>query len=161
LEHREAERLGELMRALTAEAARMDAAVARRFGMSDTDLLALDVLDLAGGATPGHLAARLGLSSGAVTALIDRLERHGLVERVPHPSDRRSVLLCPTERAEGFAWEAYGPLAAEGTALLEEFSADERAAVLRFLDAAAHITRRHADVQAAITPAAPRGRPAS
>jgi DNA-binding MarR family transcriptional regulator len=161
VEHREAERLGEVMRALTAEAARLDAAVARRFGVSDTDLLALDVLGLAGGATPGQLAARLGLSSGAVTALVDRLAGHGLVERVPHPSDRRSTLLRLTDRAQGFAWEAYVPLAEEGAALLAGFSAAERAAILRFLDEAAAVTRRHADAQDAFSRGAARGRPAS
>ena len=136
----------------------MDASVARRFGMSDTDLLALGELDLAGGATPGRLAARLGLSSGAVTALVDRLERHGLVKRVPHPTDRRSVLLCLTEEAEGFAGEAYGPLSVEGSALLARFTAGERAAILRFLEDATEVTRRHADAQAALTPGAARAR---
>ncbi len=149
VEHLEAERLGEAMRALTAEAARMDAAVARRFGLSDTDLMALGELELAGGRTPGQLGARLGLTSGAVTALADRLERHGLVERLPHPSDRRSSLLRVTAHAVGFAREAYAPLGAEGAALLASFTPAERAAILRFLDAAGDLVRRHADAQAA------------
>ncbi len=160
VEHREAERLAVAMRHLSAEMARMTAAVARRLGVSEHELEALGVLDLAGGLTPGQLGARLGLTSGAVTALADRLERHGLVRRVPHPTDRRSTLLCATTAAEGFGLEAYGPLGAEAAALLAERTPAEREAILAFLEAAGGATARHADVQEALSRGAPRARPA-
>ena len=146
------------MRALTAEASRLDAAVARRLGLSPMDLMALGELDLTGGLTPGQLAHRLDLTSGAVTALADRLERHGLLERTAHPRDRRSSLLRPTARAQGFARDAYGELGAQATAHLASFTPAERAVILRYLAGAAALTAEHAERQAALSRAAPRAR---
>jgi DNA-binding MarR family transcriptional regulator len=48
-----------------------------------------------------ELASDLGLSSGASTALVDRLERQGIAERYPHPTDRRRTLVRLTERGDG------------------------------------------------------------
>ena len=149
------------MRALTAEATRLDTAVARRLGLSPMDLMALGELDLTDGLTPGQLAHRLDLTSGAVTALADRLEGHGLLARVPHPSDRRSTLLRLTERANGFAREAYGELAADASRHLAAFAPTERALILRYLREAAALTAEHAERQAALSRAAPRARPRS
>jgi len=53
----------------------------------------MDHLHEAGELTPGQLAERLCLTSGAVTALLDRLERLGWAKREPHPHDRRSVIV--------------------------------------------------------------------
>ncbi len=157
--HADGEELGLVMRQLTAEAARLDAAVARRLGLSPVDLMALDELDRTAGLTPGQLAGRLGLTSGALTALADRLERHGLLERVPHPRDRRSTLLRLTGRANGFAREAYGELAAEATRHFDSFSESERALVLRYLREAAALTAAHAERQTALSRAPRRARP--
>lgn len=55
--------------------------------------------------TPGEVARTLGTSSAATTAIVDRLEAAGLLERSPHPTDRRSVVLSPT-MAEGSAARA-------------------------------------------------------
>lgn len=51
------------------------------------------------GVTPRRLADHLGISTAAVTTLVDRLVASGHLERVPHPTDRRSVVLVPTEQA--------------------------------------------------------------
>ncbi len=72
---------------------RMRAALARRAGISQTDLDALEHLEAAGSLTQRELGERLSLTSGAVTMLADRLERAGLVRRRPHPADRRYVVL--------------------------------------------------------------------
>ncbi len=159
--HGDGEELGLVLRALTAEAARLDAAVARRLGLSPMDLMALDELGRSEGLTPGQLAQRLDLTSGAVTALADRLERHGLLERVPHPHDRRSTFLRLNERAGALARGAYGELAAEATAHFATYTAPERALVLRYLHEAAALTARHAERQAALSRAARPARPRS
>lgn len=65
-------------------------------GLGGTDLYALGVLSAAGSMTPGELSARTGLTSGATTRLIDRLERGGHVRRVPDAADRRKVRVEPT-----------------------------------------------------------------
>src|SRR5215213_8872482 len=88
----------ELLRALRRfglENDRLDAAVARRIGAPPVEFKAMDHLHDAGELTPGQLADRLGLTSGAVTALVDRLERLGWARREPHPTDRRSVVVRP------------------------------------------------------------------
>src|SRR5271165_4151929 len=79
---------------------RMRAALARQAGISETDLDALEHLEADGPLTQRELGERLSITSGAVTMLIDRLERAGWVRRGPHPTDRRSVLLRLTDRAE-------------------------------------------------------------
>ncbi len=77
---------------------RLDAAVARRLDAGTVEFKAMDHLHAVDELTPGQLGDRLALTSGAVTALIDRLEQHGWVERVPHATDRRSVMV---RRAKG------------------------------------------------------------
>ena len=72
---------------------RMRAALARQAGISATDLDALEHLEADGPLTQRDLGQRLSLTSGAVTMLVDRLERAGWVHRRPHPGDRRYVLI--------------------------------------------------------------------
>jgi len=69
--------------------------VAIRIGLSESDVEALEVLVDAGAATAGRLAELMGLTTGAVTRLIDRLEQAGYVRRVPDPADRRRVIVEP------------------------------------------------------------------
>jgi DNA-binding MarR family transcriptional regulator len=71
----------------------MRSALARRAGVTGTDLDALEHLEADGPMTQRQLGDRLLLTSGAVTMLVDRLQREGWVVRRPHPSDRRAVLL--------------------------------------------------------------------
>src|SRR6185436_13668257 len=67
--------------------------VAIRFGLSESDVDALELLIDTGAATAGRLAELMGLTTGAVTRVIDRLERAGYVRRVPDPTDRRRVIV--------------------------------------------------------------------
>jgi len=78
---------------------RMRASLARRAGISETDLDALEHLEADGPLTQRELGERLSITSGAVTMLIDRLESAGWVRRGPHPTDRRYVLLELTPKA--------------------------------------------------------------
>src|SRR5512138_3089279 len=68
-------------------------AIARRVGINSSDLECLDLILMKGPSTAGEIARHTGLTSGAVTGLIDRLERQGLVERAADPDDRRKVLV--------------------------------------------------------------------
>jgi DNA-binding MarR family transcriptional regulator len=67
--------------------------VAIRFGLSESDIETLEALIDVGASTAGRLSELTGLTSGAVTRVIDRLEQAGFVRRVPDPADRRRVIV--------------------------------------------------------------------
>ncbi|BDI22859.1 MarR family winged helix-turn-helix transcriptional regulator [Herbiconiux sp. L3-i23] len=86
----------------SAEFVRAVDALRRRFaaglGVGMTEMQAMSyVLEAGGVLTPKALAAHLDLSTGAVTALLDRLEANGAIERRANPSDRRSTLIALTD----------------------------------------------------------------
>ena len=126
--------LGAEVRAGQATVDALDEAVAARLGVNRTDLRCLDLLlnELDGAATPGHLGTRLGLSTGSVTAMVDRLARLGYVTRTPDPDDRRKVVVRPTPLASRRAWELYGPIAAAGSALLDAYTPAELRLLIDF-----------------------------
>ncbi len=66
-------------------------------GLNATDMECLRLLFLKGIATPSELARHTGLTSGATTAMLDRLEKAGLIERRPNPDDRRGTLIAPAK----------------------------------------------------------------
>src|SRR4051794_1476360 len=72
---------------------RFDQAVADALGVNRTDMRCLDVLEREGPVTAGRLAGSTGLTSGAITTVIDRLERGGFARRLRDPGDRRRVLV--------------------------------------------------------------------
>lgn len=74
-------------------------AVASRLGLSATDHKCLDVLAAAGAVSAGRLAQLTGLSTGAITGIIDRLERAGFARRKPDPDDRRRIIVHPDLQA--------------------------------------------------------------
>ncbi|MGW3246847.1 MarR family winged helix-turn-helix transcriptional regulator [Streptomyces sp. NPDC001070] len=102
-----------------------------------TDVQALVAIldgDGHGGAmTPGLLRERLNLTSGAVTACLDRLERAGHIRRTRDASDRRVVHLHYAPRAMQVAREFFRPLAHSTDAARSRFTEDELAVVMRFL----------------------------
>jgi DNA-binding MarR family transcriptional regulator len=139
-----ADHIGEAARRLDVAMSTLTAAVARDVGISVPELLALENLDTDGGLGPSELARRLQLSTGAVTALVDRLEAGGHATRAAHPSDRRRVVVSRTAKAsEDLAREA-APLEREIRRLAASLSDDERAVVGRFLDAFISIVERAA-----------------
>src|SRR5690349_14184257 len=71
----------------------VDNAMCSLMGVNRTDGRCLDILEQRGRISAGELAAEARLTSGAVTAVIDRLERDGYARRVPDPDDRRRVLV--------------------------------------------------------------------
>ena len=70
-----------------------DNLAAERLGLNQTDLHCINIIENAGGIGAGELAKEAGLTTGAVTGVIDRLEQRGFVRRVRDPHDRRKVLV--------------------------------------------------------------------
>lgn len=109
-----------------------------------TDLTALSVIMKAARdgvpLTPRRLGEALHLSPPATTALLDRLERAGHVQRHREPGDRRLVHLAATATAHDTGRALFGPLARHIGAAAERFTPEERAVVAAFLRAAAEAT---------------------
>ncbi len=74
---------------------------AQALGLGATDFFCLNLIALTGSMTAGALAAQTGLSTGAATRLIDRLEQTGYVRRVSDPTDRRKVVVEPAPDPDG------------------------------------------------------------
>ena len=125
--------------------ARQRAALARRLGLTDSEVLAVQHLARAGELTPGQLGSLLQLSSGGTTGLIQRLQRAGHVSRHAHPHDRRSAVVRLTPGIAAWAAEAWAAFVAELDALASGLSEGEREVVRRFLEATADAAERHAD----------------
>jgi DNA-binding MarR family transcriptional regulator len=83
--------LEETLRKVGAQSVLLSDTVAKLVGLNSTDLECLDLLELAGPTTAGRLAEHAGLTTGAITAVIDRLERAGFARRLRDPDDRRCV----------------------------------------------------------------------
>jgi DNA-binding MarR family transcriptional regulator len=78
---------------------RFDQAVADTIGINRTDMRCLDVISREGPVPAGRLADETGLTTGAITTVLDRLERRGFARRVRDPNDRRRVLVELTPEA--------------------------------------------------------------
>ena len=107
-------------------------AIARRVGINSSDLECLDLILINGPSTAGEIARRTGLTSGAVTGLIDRLERLGLVERMADPKDRRKVVVRVREDKIGPIAALFAPLEKAMQALLADYSRDELTTLIDF-----------------------------
>src|SRR5215475_7557131 len=102
---------------------RLRLAAAEQLGVGATDFDALVLLDTAGPLAAGRIAEAMAITTGAVTGLIDRLERAGCVQRTRHDTDRRQVLieLTPARRDQLDAyWKERDRFVAEAIGDLEE-----------------------------------------
>jgi DNA-binding MarR family transcriptional regulator len=125
--------LDEAVRASQTATHKMDEAGGRALGINGTDGRCMDIVQRAGRIPAGELAERASLTTGSVTAVVDRLEKKGYLRRVADPGDRRRVLIELTELAERRAMELWGPLGERGMATVSAFSVADLEAVLRFL----------------------------
>lgn len=105
--------------------------------MGETDLLALRYLleaETAGRQIrPKELAARLGMTSASMTALVDRMVASGYITRDPHPSDRRAIILHPTRGADDEVRHTLGRMHERMIQIAESLSPGDARAVLDFL----------------------------
>ena len=124
----------------------VDELLAEALGINRTDARCLDILDQHGRMTAGDLAQESRLTTGAITAVIDRLERAGIARRVPDPSDRRRVLVEPTEKAVEFANELMvEPMRKLYQPMAERYSDDDLRLILDFTRQGREIQERHAE----------------
>jgi DNA-binding MarR family transcriptional regulator len=123
-----------------------DHLAAERLGVNETDLHCLNIIQNSGGLTAGELAVESGLTTGAVTGVIDRLEKVGYARRVPDPADRRRVQVEVTRAFYARAESIWGPVAADWSSVLSrDFSTEELKLALAFLRRTNEIGRKHLD----------------
>jgi DNA-binding MarR family transcriptional regulator len=131
-------------RVLSTETVMFHTAIAETAGLSATETKATDYLARLGPLTPKELAQHSGLAPASVTALIDRLERKGLVQRKPHPTDRRKVLVEFNEERAAASLPLWDYLV---SALIEhcaKYSEDQLRTIIDFATEAAAISHRAA-----------------
>jgi DNA-binding MarR family transcriptional regulator len=112
---------------------RFDQAVADALGLNRTDMRCTDVLDREGAVTAGRLAEATGLTTGAITTVIDRLERSGFARRRPDPADRRRVLVELTPEARDRGRRFYEGHAELADRLYRRYSEDNLELLLAFV----------------------------
>jgi len=100
-------------------------AVSEWAGINVTDMECLRLLFLKGIATPSELARHTGLTSGATTAMLDRLEKAGLIERRPNPNDRRGTLIAAAESSAEKAASWFESARKAQDDLISSYSAEE------------------------------------
>jgi DNA-binding MarR family transcriptional regulator len=145
--------LGDEVRAYQTMVDAFDEAAAAYLGVNRTDLRCLDVLLRLESAAPGGLAAALGLTTGSVTAMLDRLERLGYLTRAPDPADRRKVIVRPTPLAASLADEIYGPLVTEASRWIASYTAAELELLIGFMRRGQRVQERHLRRVRALPPA--------
>ncbi|WP_295787380.1 MarR family winged helix-turn-helix transcriptional regulator [uncultured Microbacterium sp.] len=123
-----------LVRDLFTAGSAFEKSLQRELAVNPTGLDAMGHLVMSGPLSPGELSRRLDLTTAATTAAIDRLVDLGHVTRMPHPTDRRSVLVVPTESSVQRAMGHLMPMIAGVDAVLDEFDDAEQRIIERYLE---------------------------
>ena len=119
-----------------------DERVAKTFKLSRTDMRCLDILGRLGPMTAGKLSDESGLSTGAVTFLLDRLEAAGMVKRRRDTDDRRRVWVELVPAAQKRLAHAQQPIVEEMKQVTQRFKAEELAIVRDFMREAKEVFQR-------------------
>jgi MarR family transcriptional regulator, organic hydroperoxide resistance regulator len=142
-EHREAlaGRLQFLGQMASTETALFQQAAAAKYGLGITDMKTLSALQQEGPMTAGQLAKRLSLTTGAVTNVIDRLERQDLVKRAPDARDRRKVIVTINQEKLDSGENVYLSMGEAFSKLLEQYSTEQLEFLVQFYEASIELTK--------------------
>ena len=133
------------LRALSTEIDRLDQAAADRYGLNRTDMRALDIVSRATPLAPTDLARMLGLTTGGVTTVLDRLERAGYVRRRPAVGDRRRLVVETTQATAARDAEVFGALIRQTSDLLAGYTDDQLLVIDDFLTRTRQLTAAYAE----------------
>ncbi|MDA1358670.1 MarR family transcriptional regulator [Glycomyces luteolus] len=114
-------------------------AVAAELGLTVTDMECLDFLIESGSATAGQLAEQTGLTTGAITSMIRRLQNAGYLRAERDPDDRRRVIVTPEPEALQQGAELYAPFGEQVAELVGAYSEEELAFLTRHQQAMGEI----------------------
>lgn len=116
-------------RELNARTIFLHQAIADHLGLNLTDHKCLDLVLARGPMAAGRLAEDSGLTTGAITGVVDRLEKKGFVRRVADPYDRRKTMIEVVPESLGAIEQLFAGLAAKTAEISARYSAAERAAI--------------------------------
>jgi len=119
-----------------------DEGLAKKLKLSRTDMRCLDLIARLGPITAGHVAQESGLTTGAVTFILDRLEEAGMVTRRRDTEDRRRVWVEMVPAAQERLQCLQQPVAEEMRQVAQRFKADELAIVRDFMRQAKEVFER-------------------
>jgi DNA-binding MarR family transcriptional regulator len=142
----------QLMRRHTTASVLFHHAAAERLRLGPTDHKCLDLLRERGTASGSELAAMTGLTTGAVTGVVARLEKAGYLRRKPDPHDRRKQILRPVAERIDEIHQLIAPLRTELADQLKRFDPHQLTAIAEFLAASTNLALRHATLLRAEPP---------
>jgi len=122
-----------------------DEVACQKLGINRTDGRCLNIVENQGSMTAGRLAELSGLTTAAVTAVLDRLERAGYARRVRDANDRRQVIVELTPLLAERAGQIWVPLGEEATAELGRMSVEELKGVMEYHRRGRDLNRRHVE----------------
>ncbi len=108
--------------------------VGRELTVNSTDLAAMELILMNSDIGPTEIAKRLGLSTAAITTVVDRLVALGHVTREKNPDDRRATIVTPTPAATARAMTTIMPVVQAIESTLDEFDEAERETIARYLE---------------------------
>ncbi|MED4857515.1 MarR family transcriptional regulator [Bacillus atrophaeus] len=120
-------------------------AAAQSLGLFPTDLKSADLLNEWGPMTAGELGKKTGLSTGSVTALIDRLEKAGYVIREKDPNDRRRVIIVPLTESKKQVKQLFSSLSESTANLCRQYTEEELTLIFDFLRKSSSIMEEELD----------------
>jgi DNA-binding MarR family transcriptional regulator len=122
-----------------------DEVAREKLGINRTDLRCLNIVENHGSMNASRLAELSGLTTAAVTSVLDRLERAGYARRVRDHDDRRQVIVEVTPLLAEHATPIWGPLGDEARAVLSRMSVDELESLMRFYRLGIELNQKHID----------------
>lgn len=131
------------LRALDGELDLMDQAIADRLRMNRTDAQCMDLISRFGPMTAGELADRIGLTAGAITAVLDRLERGRWIRRVHDTVDRRRVMISVGQAQHEKMAPIFARLRMSTREVLARYSEEQLHLIADFLRRTAAIAAQH------------------
>lgn len=133
------EQLTSLLRGFGSRSILHQQAIVHSLGIPANDYISIDLLNELGPLTAGELAEKTGLSTGTITALIDRLEKIGYARREKDPNDRRRVIIVPTYEDKEEIQQAYEPLNLAMQNVAKNYSEKELQIINQFLSEAVSV----------------------
>lgn len=126
-------KLGDLGREMSVQTIMFHSAVAERLGLNATDHRCFDYILRMGGVTAGQLSRETGLTSGAITGVIDRLEKTGFARRQADPKDRRKVVIMPRPERLPEMQKLFAPLSRHMGRVMSNYSSRDSEVIVDFM----------------------------